>query len=175
MGGRGAGYALLALAGVLFIAAVVSGWSAATGFQGRGAAAHAVERAAVDFVVAYGTFDYRDTRGYTEQLVSLTTGRLRAALAAAAVDPAAARAERAVTTRIEAVSVSAIAEDEASVFVTAVQERRWVDADAVSPARRHLQETVRQRMTCRLVREGGRWLVVEVRLESMERVSATGR
>ncbi|GMU39436.1 MAG: hypothetical protein AMXMBFR23_03020 [Chloroflexota bacterium] len=175
MGGRGAGYALLALAGVLFSVAVVSGWSAAAGFQGRAAETHAVERAASDFIVAHGTFDHRDPRGYTDRLVSLTAGPLRAAITAAAVDPAAGPAERVLTTRIESVSVSALAGDEATAFVTAVQERRWVDAAVVSPERQRLQETVRQRITCRLVREDGRWLVAELRLESVERVSATGR
>ncbi|MCK9495901.1 MAG: hypothetical protein M0R75_10480 [Dehalococcoidia bacterium] len=174
-GGRGAGLALLALAGVLFMVAVVSGWSAASGLQGREGTARAVEQAATDFVAAHGTFDYRDPHVYAQRLVPLTSGLLHTALAAAAVDPAALGAERSVTTRIERVSVTALSDDAATAVVTAVQVRRWVDRAAASSDHQQLQETVRQRMTCRLVREDGRWLVAAVHLESVEQVGATGR
>jgi len=173
--GRGAGYALLALAGVLFVTAVISGWSGAARFQGREADTRAVLQAASVFVVASGTFDHRDAQRYATGLAALTTGPLRAGLAGAAVDPVAGARERSITTHIESVSVTALSAHEATASVTAVQQRRWTSPAGATRARLYVQETVRQRVTCRLVREDGRWLVAELRLESTERIGARSR
>ncbi len=68
----------------------------------------AVESATRAFVAALGDFDYR-TPGYTARLAALSSGELRAALGAAALDPAALAQSRVTTTEIERVSVSSLA------------------------------------------------------------------
>ncbi len=116
MTGRGPGYALLALAALLAAMAVTSAWSGASRLAGRGedgaaraaADAAAVEAAASAFVSAYGGFDYRDADSYTARLAALTAGELRAALAGAAVDPAAIAGGRRSRAAVQSVSVEAL-------------------------------------------------------------------
>lgn len=164
IGGRAAGYLLLGLAGVLFVVAALSAWSGAQRIGGREDDSRAVSEAANAFVLAYGTFDYREQGAYLDRLVALSAGPMRDALRTAAVDPDAARAQRAITTRIESVAVTALAEHDATASVTAGQARRWVDPVLGTS----LEEDVRQLVTCRLVREDGRWLVAELRVQSEE-------
>ena len=164
IGGRGAMVALAGLAGLLLVMAVVSGWQGTSRLTGRGDDARAVEETAQVFVEAYGTFDFRDPGSYRERLLTLTTGTVRAAVAASQVDPVALGQQRTMTTRVVAVEVTALSDDEATASVTAEQLRRGAD-----PASgRLLEERVLQRVACRLVREGDRWLVAEFRLLSEE-------
>lgn len=163
-GGRVAGYALLGLAGLLFVVAVFSGWRGAQGILGREDDTRVVETAAREFVLAYGTFNHREPDAYAARLTTLTTGALREALAEAVIAPDARAMQRRISTHIEAVSVTALSETEATTAVTAVQERRWSDP-VIGTA---MSESMRQRVTCRLVREDRRWLVVELRLLSEE-------
>lgn len=162
--GRAGGYVLLGLAGLLFAIAVLSGWSGAQRLVGREDDTGAVEHAAAAFVTAYGTFDHREQYEYTARLVALTSGPLHEALAQATVAPDAARLQRAIATRVESVSLTALSDGDATASVTAVQERRWVDPVLDTSH----SEVVTQRVTCRLVRGDGRWLVVELRLQSEE-------
>lgn len=164
IGGRGAMLALAGLAGLLLVMAVVSGWQGTSRLTGRGDDTKAIEEAARAFVEAYGTFDFRDPDGYRQRLLVLTTGPVREAVQASQVDPVALGQQRTMTARVVAVQVSALSEDEATVSVTAAQLRRGVD-----PASgRLLEERVLQRVACRLVLEGDRWLVAEFRLLSEE-------
>lgn len=98
IGGRGAMVALAGLAGLLLVLAVVSGWQGTTRLTGRGDDTRAVEEAARSFVEAHGTFDFRDPDSYRERLLVLTTGTVRAAVAASEVDPAALGQQRTMTT-----------------------------------------------------------------------------
>jgi len=170
-GGRRAGYALLGFAAVLFVVAAFGGWRGAERITAREDQTRAVEQAAADFVRAYGTFDHASPDTYTARLVDLTGGALRDALAASAVDPDAASLQREIATRIETASATSLSPTGATAVVTAIQERRWRDP-ALGEAR---TEAVRQRITCRLVREEGRWLVVEMRLEAEGPAPAGGR
>ncbi len=164
IGGRGAMVALVGLAGLLLVMAVVSGWQGTSRLTGRGGDTKAVEEAARAFVEAYGTFDFRDPDSYRQRLLALTTGPVREAVHASQVDPVALGQQRTMSTRVVAVQVSALSDDEATTSVTAEQLRRGVD-----PASgRLLEERVLQRVACRLVLEGGRWLVAEFRLLSEE-------
>jgi hypothetical protein len=164
IGGRGAMVALVGLAGLLLVMAVVSGWQGTSRLTGRGDDTKAVEEAARAFVEAYGTFDFRDPHSYRQRLLALTTGPVREAVQASQVDPVALGQQRTMTSRAIAVQVSALSDDEATVSVTAEQLRRGVD-----PASgRLLAERVLQRVACRLVLGGGRWLVAEFRLLSEE-------
>lgn len=171
IGGRAAGYLLLGLAGVLFVVAVFSGWSGAQRIGSREDDGHGVSETAAAFVTAYGTFDHRDQDAYTDRLVALTSGPMRDALAKAAVDPDAASMERAITTQIESVSVTALSDRDATASVTAVQTRRWIDPVLGTS----LTEDIKQLVICRLVREDGRWLVAELRLQSEEPVRVGAR
>ena len=164
IGGRGAGYVLLGLAGLLLVLAVTSSWSGAQRIRTRGGGA--VEAAAAAFVTAYGTFDHRDQGAYATRLIPLTAGPMRQALAEAEIVSDAARLQRMIATHIESVSVTALSKAEATALVTAVQERRWVDPVLATAH----QEDVRQRVICRLAEEGGRWLVIELRLHAEEPV-----
>jgi len=161
-GGRVTGYALLGVAGLLFVVAAFSGWRGAQGIAGREDDTRSVEAAARKFVLAYGTFDYREPNTYAARLSGLATGALREVLSEAAIAPDARTMQRRISTHIEAISVTALSETQATTAVTAVQERRWSDP-VIGTA---LSEAVRQRVTCRLVREDGRWLVVELRMQS---------
>jgi len=165
-GGRAAGYALLGCGGLLLVLAVLSGWSGAQRIGSREHDTRAVEAAAAAFVTAYGSFDHRDPDAYTTRLAALTAGALRDAVARAAVDPDAARLQRGIATEVESVSVTALSAAAATASVTAVQERRWRDPTLGTAQ----EQVIRQRVTCRLVQEDGRWLVVELRVQSEERV-----
>ena len=165
-GGRAAGYALLGCGALLLVLAVLSGWSGAQRIGSREHDTRAVEDAATAFVTAYGSFDHRDPDAYTARLVALTGGALRDALARASVAPDAAPRQRVIATRVESVSVTALSATAATASVTAVQERRWRDP-ALGTAQ---QQVIRQHVTCRLVQEDGRWLVVELRVQSEEPV-----
>lgn len=167
MGGRGALLALVGLAGLLLVLAVLSGWQGTSRLTSRGDATSAVEQAAASFVESYGTFDFRDPSSYKQRLLTLTTDSVREAVAASQVDPAAMGQQRTITTRVTAVQVSALSESEAAASVAAQQLRRSVEA----ASGRLVEERVQQRVACRLVREGGRWLVAEFRLVSEEPVN----
>lgn len=162
--GRPAGYALLVLAVALLGVAVVSGLSGATGITVRSDEAAAAEEATTAFVLAFGTFDHAASEGYASGLAALATGTLRASLEQTGVADDAQRLQRSLRTRVETASISALDDGEATVTVTAVQERRWRDAVLDAPR----SEAVRQRLACRLVEVGGRWLVAELRLLSEE-------
>ncbi len=166
--GRGPAYALLGLAALLIAISISSGWSGATRLARRGNDASAVEDAAAAFVTAYGTFDFRDAGRYTARLLDSTTGELRDAIAGAAIDPKAAAQQRTTTTRVESVSVTALSDTVATATVRSRHERTRRDASSG----RSIQEHVVQRVSCRLVREGGRWLVVELLLIGEEPVVA---
>lgn len=166
--GRGPAYVLLGLAALLIAIAISSGWSGATRLAGRGNDAGAVEDAAAAFVAAYGTFDFRDAGGYTARLTALTTGDLRDAIAGAAIDPNAVTHQRTTNARVESVSVTALSVVVATATVRSIQERTWRDASSG----RVIQEHLVQHISCRLVREDDRWLVVELLLISEEPVVA---
>ena len=178
MTGRGPGYALLALAALLLAVAVTSAWSGASRLAGRGedgaarraADAASVEAAASAFVVAYGGFDYRDADSYMARLAALTSGELRAALAGAAVDPAAIAGDRRSRAAVQSVSVEALTAAVAEATVRSLHERSWLDPASGRAAR----EEVTQHVRLRLVREGGRWLVTEVLVMSEEPAGARG-
>ncbi len=162
--GRGPAYALLGLAGLLIAIAVSSGWSGAARLAGRGNDTSAVEAAAVAFVTAYGTFDFRDAGGYTARLTELTTGELRDAMLRAAVDPNAVAQQRTSAAHVESVSITALSDAVATATVRSRHERTWRDASSGRAVQKH----VVQHVSCRLVREGERWLVVELLLISEE-------
>jgi type II secretory pathway pseudopilin PulG len=155
---------LAGLAGGLLALAVLSGWQGVTRLAGREderTQAIAVARA---FAEAYGTFDFRAPDAYREQLLALTTGTLRAAIAAAEPDPVVLAHQHRTATRVTRVQVTALAGHQATATVAA-EQRRW----GVDPATGHpLAADARQRLVCRLVREGGRWLVAEVRVVAEE-------
>lgn len=164
IGERGAMVALAGLAGLLLVLAIISGWQGTTRLTSRGDDTKAVEEAARAFVEAYGTFDFRDPESYRQQLIILTTDPVRDAVASSQVDPVALGQQRTITTRVVAVQVSALSNDEATVSVTAEQLRRSVDPSSG----RLLEERVLQQVACRLALEDGRWLVAEFRLLSEE-------
>ena len=162
--GRGAAIAVLGLAGLLLTIAATSAWNGATRLGDRADERDAVELAAAGFVVAYGTFDYRELESYTTRLIALTAGDLRRATAAAEIDPDAGTQQRSISSAVESVTVTALADGVAVVVVEVTQLRRWIDATT-----RHLvEQNVRQRVSCRLVREDGRWLVSELLLLSQQ-------
>lgn len=170
--GRGPALAVLGLAGLLLAIAVASAWSGAARLGDRADETEAVEEAAAGFVVAYGTFDFRDPDRYTTRLIGLTTGEFRRAIAAAEIDPAAAQQRRSMSAEVESVAVTALSGGVAAATVEATQLRRSVDA----ASGRLAEENVRQRVSCRLVREHGRWLVSELRLLSEEpALASSGR
>ena len=162
--GRGAMLALAGLAGLLLVLAVVSGWQGTTRLTDRSDETAAVEEAARSFVEAYGTFDFRDPDSYRERLLALTTRTVRDAVVASEVDPVALGQQRTMTTTVVSVEVTALSEDGATASVTAEQLRRGTNA----ASGRLTEERVVQRVACRLVREGDRWLVAEFRLLSEE-------
>jgi hypothetical protein len=157
--------AVVGLAGLLLVMALVSGWQGTTRLTSRGDDTAAVEEAARGFVEAYGTFDFRDQESYRRRLLPLTTGPLREAIASSQVDPVAVSEQRTITTRVVAVQVTALSQDQATASVTGEQVSRGVDPTAG----RLVEESIVQQVACRLVREGGRWLVAEFRLLSQER------
>jgi len=155
---------LVGLAGLLLVVAAMSGWQGTSRLSGRGDDTTAVEEAARAFVEAYGTFDFRDPDSYRQRLLALTTGPVRDAVQASQVDPVALGQQRTITTRVIAVQVSALSDDEATVSVTAEQLRRSIDPGSMGL----LEERVLQRVACRLALESGRWLATEFRLLSEE-------
>ena len=170
IGGRGAAYALLGLAALLIAIAVSSSWSGASRLVEREDDRASVEAAAAAFVTAYGRFDFRDPDGYLAHLAELTDGELRDAIAGAAVDPNALAQQRTNAAVVESVSVTALAHAAATATVRSRQERTWLD-----PASgRAVQEQVIQHVSCRLVREGERWLVAELLLLGEESAGARG-
>jgi len=165
MGGRGAMVAVAGLAGLLLVMALVSGWQGTTRLTGRGDESAAVEETASGFVEAYGTFDFRDQESYRQRLLPLTTGPLRQAVDSSQVDPVAVAEQRTITTRVVAVQVTSLSQDQATASLTAEQVSRSVDATTGLL----VEESVVQQVACRLVQEGSRWLVAEFRLLSQER------
>lgn len=161
---RGAGYALFALAGLLLAVAVASGWHGVSRLVGREDETTAVQTVAASFVAAAGTYDFADAGSYAHRLEPFTTGELRDALAPAVLHPTVRTQRRSVATEVESVSVTALSDEAAVAVVTAVQARQWFDAALGHDTEQH----VRQRTSCRLVREDGRWLVAEIRLLSEE-------
>jgi hypothetical protein len=162
MGGRGAMLAVVGLAGILLVVAVISGWQGTNRLTSKGSETAEVEEAARSFVEAYGTFDFRDPDAYRQRLLALTTGSVRAAVMSSQVDPVALGQQRTMTTRVVAVQVTALSEDEATASVTAEQLRRDID-----PAFGLTEERVLQRVACRLLLdEAGGWRVAEFRLLS---------
>jgi hypothetical protein len=162
-------FVVAGFAGLLLIMAVFSGWQGASRLTTRGNETEAVEESARAFVQAYGTFDFRDLESYRQRLLSLTSGTVRDGVAGSQVDPVAAGQQRTTTTSVTSVSVTAVSNDAAAASVTAVQLRRSVDPESG----RLIEEQVLQRVACRLIREGDRWLVSEFRLLSEEPVSTT--
>jgi len=141
-----------------------SAWSGAARLGDRADERDAVERAAASFVVATGSFDYRDPGSYTTRLVGLTSGELRRAVAGAEIDPVAAAQQRSMSAAVESVTVTALADGVAAATVEATQRRQWID-----PATGQLnEEHIKRRVSCRLVREDGRWLVSELLLLSSQ-------
>lgn len=168
-GQRGAMFVVAGFAGLLLIMAVFSGWQGASRLTNRGDDTKAVEVAARVFVQAYGTFDFREPEPYRQRLLSLTTGAVRDATAASQVDPVAVGQKRTITTRVVTVSVSAMSENEATTSVSTEQLRKSIDSESG----RLVEDRVLQRVACRVVREGDRWLVSEFRLLSEEPVNTT--
>jgi hypothetical protein len=168
--GRGAAYALLGLAALLIAIAVSSGWSGASRLAEREDDRAAVEAAATAFVSAYGSFDFRAPDDYTTRLSALTSGELRDAIAGAAVDPTALAQQRTSTALVESVSVTALSDTAATATVRSRQERAWLDP----ASERAVQEQVIQHVSCRLVREGERWLVAELLLLGEQPAGAQG-
>jgi len=166
--GRGAAYALLGLAALLIAIAVSSGWSGASRLAEREDDRAAVEAAAAAFVSAYGRFDFRDPDGYTARLVALTGGELRDAIAGAAIDSAALAQQRTTTALVESVSVTALSGAAATATVRSRQDRTWLDPTSG----RAVREQVIQHVSCRLAREGERWLVAELLLLGEEQTDA---
>jgi hypothetical protein len=157
--------AVVGLAGLLLVMALVSGWQGTTRLTGRGDDTAAVEEAARGFVEAYGTFDFRDQESYRQRLLPLTTGTLREAIASSQVDPVAVSQQRTIATRVVAVQVTALSQDQATASVTGEQVSRSVDA----ATGRLVEDRVVQQVACRLEREDNQWLVAEFRLLSEER------
>lgn len=151
------------LAGVLLIVAVVSSCRGVSRIAAGNDDSASIAAGAATFVATVGTYRPEDVDSYVARLAPLTAGDLRDAIASAALDPAARGMRRAADTRIEAVSVTSRSASVATVAVTAVQSRRWMDAHAGQRS-----EQVRQRTSCRLARVDGRWFVTAIELLSEE-------
>lgn len=164
IGGRAVGVMLGGFAAVLLALAVASGWQGGTRLTGRSDVAEEAENAARAFAEAYGTFDARATDSYRERLVALTTGPLREAVVQMEADPAAVAQARTLTTRVVAVQIGSLTRNRATADVLVEQRRQAVDPATGGS----WDDGVRGRLTCRLVRETGRWLVAEVRLVPIE-------
>jgi len=157
-------FILVGLAGLLVVIAVFSGWQGATRLTNRGDDSADAEVAARAFVEAYGSFDYREPEAYRSRLLRLTTGVVQAAVRDNETDPVALGQRRISRTAVVSSSVSAVSERAAAVSVTAEQVRQGTDPESGEP----IEEYVLQRINCRLVRQGGQWLVAEFRLQSEE-------
>jgi hypothetical protein len=163
-GSRAAMLVIAGMAGLLLITAAFSGWQGTKRLTSQRGDTAAAEEAARSFVEAYGTFDFREPEVYRQRLLALTTGAVREATLASGVDPVAIGQRRTLSTRVQAVSVSALSSDAASASVTAEQLRKSVDSETG----KLMEERVLQRIACRLVRHGDGWLVAEFRLNSEE-------
>ena len=158
------GLALFGLATLLLAIGVGSVCRGATRLTERGDATAAVEAAARRFVLASGTYDATRNAAYPQRLAALSTGDLRRALAAASVDAQSVQMQRRLTTHIETTDVTSFEAGRATVAVTVVQERRWIDPGSGTEQ----DERVRQRLRCQLVRQDGQWLVSAIELEAVE-------
>ena len=112
---------------------------------------------------------YRTLKHIYAQVVDDRSGRTL--VAASSVDSIALVQQRTVITRIVGVSVTAIADDGATASVTAEQLRRDIDPASGRP----VETRVVQHVACRLVLDGGRWLVTEFRLLSEEPAGTTSQ
>ena len=168
--GRGAAYALLGLSGLLFAIALGSGWSGASRLAARSDESAAVAEAASAFVVAYGSFDFRDPGGYIPRLAALTAGELHDAVTRAVVDPQAIAGQRAATATVDAASVTALSDVAGTVSVRSTHRRSWLEPSSGALIHEQLVQTV----SLRLVREGGRWLVAELAVTSQEPLERNG-
>jgi hypothetical protein len=162
--GRAAALVVGVLAGGLLALALLSGWQGAARLAGREDERAQVAAAARMFAEAYGTFDFRTPDVYREQLLALTTGTLRTVVVASETDPVALAQQRRTATRVIRAQVTALAAGQATVAVTAKQQRWGRDANTGLP----LSTAVQQRIVCRLLREQGRWVVAEVRIVAEE-------
>jgi hypothetical protein len=171
MSGRGAMFLVAGFASLLLVIAVFSGFRGARRLTSQGDETAAVEEATRAFAQAFGTFDFRQPEDYRQTLLALSTGAVREATLASAVDPVAIGQKRTTTTSVISVSVNALSGDAASASVTAEELRKRVD----SATGRLVEESVTQRITFRVVRQGNAWLVAELRLVSEEPVDPTPR
>lgn len=169
MTGRGAMFLIAGFAGLLLIIAMFSGWQGARRLTSQVDDTAAAEEAARTFVIAFGTFDFRQPEVYRQRLLALSTGVVREATLAAGVDPVAIGQKRTTTTEVQTVTVSALSGNQASASITAEQLRKSVDSETG----KLVEERVSQRIACRLLRQDGAWLVAEFRLISEEPVGAT--
>lgn len=151
--------ALAATTALLLALAVGSAWQGAMGLAGRGRELTAIAEAAGAFVAAEGTA-LPDDSSSRARLADLTTGSLRAALAAAPEDPAARPWQRTAHTRVRSVRVTARSGAAAIALVVADQDRRGTDpvTGAVHAGR------VRRQVVCRLVLEDAVWRVSAYRV-----------
>lgn len=168
---RGPMFAVFGLGALLLLIALVSAWTGAHRLTQRDDQASEAKAAAVAFVQAYGTFDAQSAASYTPRLASLTSGDLHQALIAARVDPTASAQQASMSVETTNASVTSLSREAATVSVLATQRRAQLEP--VSGTRS--EEVVEQQVACRLVRLGGRWLVVEFRLVSQAADSARPR
>jgi hypothetical protein len=169
MSGRGAMFLIAGFAALLLIIAVFSGFQGARRLTSQRDETAAVKEAAQTFVLAFGTFDFRQPEVYRQRLLSLSTGVVREAMLASRVDPVAVGQKRTTTTQVLSVSVNALSGDAASASVAAEQLRKSVDPETG----KLVEERVTQRIACRLLRQGGAWLLAEFRVVSEEPLGPT--
>ena len=163
---RAAALSLAGLAALLLAAGVSGALSGASRLAGPGGggAGEAARAAAAAFAEAHGTFDYREPGAYTARLAELAGGELRRAIAAAAVDPGAAAARLVMRARAESAALVSLSGEEALVVVEALL---WRTEDGA-------ELSVRQRVSVRLARGEGRWLVSGLRLLTGDGARAGG-
>ncbi len=157
-GGRGSGLVLLGLSGLLLVVALRSAWSGSSRLADPGDRGRSAGEVARQFVLAAGDFDYREGTGYHSRLLGLTTGPLHEALRAARIDPEAIASERQMQAQVSSAVVTERGPSRAIVRVAARVERRWRTGGV------ERSEHLRQEFECRLLRQGGLWLVSEIRL-----------
>jgi hypothetical protein len=164
IGGRSVGVLLCGFAVLLAALAVTSGRQGVTRLMGRSDDAEGAAHAARAFAEAYGTYDARAPDTYRERLLELTTGPLREAVVRMEPDPAAVAQARTLSTRVVAVHIASLARNRVTADVV-VEQRRHATDPATGGS---WEDRVHGRLTCRLVRQTGRWLVAEVRLVPIE-------
>jgi hypothetical protein len=145
--------------------AFLAGWRSVSELGKSSMERQTVEDAAKVFVESYGTTGFTDDAAYRGRLLSVSGGSLGQAVAASSPDPAAQGQERRTHTRVISVELIALTSNNASVLVTAKQTREFV-----SPSAGIQQESMLQKVGCKLAREDARWLVVEYRLLAEEAV-----